>query len=122
VVASFVEADQLAGLAPVPATITVRQIKAQILQCYRADFQPPLRWRLTGPLQRDLDPPGVRALADTGLALRWLKARLHLGPLQVLHLQLGAGIHQQFDVCIQIAAAVMRADQGGIGMGWQKCA
>ncbi len=120
VVAPFVKADQLAGLTLGPATVAVRQIDAQVFQGHRANFQPPSRRRVAGPLQRDPNPPGVRALADAGLALRRLKARLHLRALQVRHLQLGAGIHQQFHMGIQTSAAVMHADQGGIGMGWQE--
>ena len=49
-VAPFMEADQLAGLALVPATLAVRQVEAQVLQRYRADLQPPMRRRVAGPL------------------------------------------------------------------------
>ncbi len=62
----------------------------------------------------------MRALADAGLALRRLKARQYFGALQIGHLQLGAGVHQQFDVGIQITAAVTCADHGCIGMGGQE--
>ena len=114
-VAAALIADALARFPRLPAAHAIRQKEAQIELGDRADLQPPLAWCVAGGLQADLDPPGVAALADTGLAGGWHETLLHGRVGHVGDAQLAAGIFQQLDLSVQLlpAAAGLQQDWRG---------